>query len=198
MNIAIIDASNSNYIKSPLQIDEGEWHSLYLKVWNKGIIVDGREIETDEDLKWLIEEALCIGHVQRIDVNTRKTRGGVEQKFAFIHFHMWDRYYGDEVRRSIEKIGCFTADESVKTREIFRNSHGARSYFRFYKNLNPAANVDYQEMNKEQAIMRCQKLDEAFKRKNEEVQRFIDTEYIKMMGVIDGLRAQIASQYVTQ
>ena len=46
--------------------------------------------------------------------------------------------------------------------------------------------------------MRCQKLDEAFKRKNEEVQRFIDTEYIKMMGVIDGLRAQIASQYVTQ
>ena len=111
---------------------------------------------------------------------------------------MWDRYYGDEVRRTIEKIGCFTADESVKTRELFRNSHGSASYFRFYKNLNPTANVDYQELNKEQAIMRCQKLDEAFKRKNEEVQRFIDTEYIKMMGVIDGLRAQIASQYVTQ
>ena len=37
---------------SPLKIEEHDWSSLYLKMWADGVMVDGREIKTNEDLQW--------------------------------------------------------------------------------------------------------------------------------------------------
>ena len=133
MNITITN-TDSVYNKTPLHIHDGDWKSLYLKVWNQGVMVDGREIQTVEDLKWLIEDVLFIGYVDRIEEHVRKTRIGIQQRFASIHLHAWDQRYGQELRKSIDELGCFTADESVKTNKLFRNWHGGRSFFRFYKN----------------------------------------------------------------
>lgn len=133
MNLSIIDTTG-DYIKTPLHMSDNEWTSIYLKIWNKGVVVDGREIQTVEDLKWLIEDILCIGYVDRIEEHVRKTRIGIVQRFASIHLLAWDQRYGQQLRDSIDEIGCFTADESVKTNNLFRNWHGGRSFFRFYKN----------------------------------------------------------------
>jgi hypothetical protein len=143
MNILITD-TDSVYTKTPLHIEDGDWKTLCLKIWNRGIEVDGREIQTTEDLKWLIEDVLCIGYVDRIDESVRKTRIGIEQRVALIHLRVWDQRYGRELRESINEIGCFTADESVKTRKLFRNWHGGRSFFRFYKNAAGNSNTNDQ------------------------------------------------------
>ena len=73
------NASTTNYVMLSYELKEHEWKSLYLKSWPEDVIVDGRMINDTEDLKWLIEEVLCIGKVERIDSGSRKNRSGKEQ-----------------------------------------------------------------------------------------------------------------------
>jgi len=185
------NASTTNYVMLSYELNEHDWKSLYLKSWPEDVIVDGRMINDTDDLKWLIEEVLCIGKVDRIDAGSRKNRSGKEQKYAFIHFHMWDVCYGKFVRDSIDHKGSYLTDNSSRTEEPFRTSYGAPVFFRFYKNLNPVATTDYENMNHQQTIMRCKKLEEAFKSKNAEVDRFVKTEYEHLTQIICSLRYEI-------
>ena len=47
-----MNATTTQYTMSPLNIAEHDWSSLYLKMWADGVIVDGREIQTNEDLQF--------------------------------------------------------------------------------------------------------------------------------------------------
>jgi len=53
------------------------------------------------------------------------------------------------------------------------------------------ATTDYENMNHQQTIMRCKKLEEAFKSKNAEVDRFVKTEYEHLTQIICDLRNEV-------
>ena len=174
---------------TPLKIAQHDWSSLYLKMWAEGVIVDGREIKTNEDLQWLVEDVLYIGRVARIDVKKSRTKSGSIFRSAFIHFHMWDTNYGKFVRESINHKGNFKIDISNKTEEPFQNkTHKGTPYFVFYKNMNPVSETPGEEMNKEQLMARCANLEKSLQDKTIEVERFIKDERTRLQETIDTLR----------
>lgn len=184
-----MNATTTQYTMSPLKIAEHDWSSLYLKMWADGVIVDGREIQTNEDLQWLVEDVLYMGRVARIDVKKSRSKNGAIFRSAFIHFHMWDTNYGKFARESINHKGNFKVDMSNKTEEPFQNkSHKGTPYFVFYKNLNPVSETPGEEMNKEQLMARCANLEKSLQDKTEEVERFINDERSRLQETIDTLR----------
>lgn len=186
---AIMNATTIQYTMTPLKIAQHDWSSLYLKMWAEGVIVDGREIKTNEDLQWLVEDVLYIGRVARIDVKKSRTKSGSIFRSAFIHFHMWDTNYGKFVRESINHKGNFKIDISNKTEEPFQNkTHKGTPYFVFYKNMNPVSETPGDEMNKEQLMARCENLERSLQDKTIEVERFIKDERTRLQDTIDTLR----------
>lgn len=184
-----MNATTTQYTMIPLKIEEHDWSSLYLKMWADGVMVDGREIKTNEDLQWLLEDVLFIGRVARIDVKKSRTKSGAIFRSAFIHFHMWDANYGKFTRDSINHKGNFKVDISNKTHEPFQNmSHAGTPYFVFYKNLNPVSETPSEEMNKEQLMARCANLEKSLQDKTEEVERFITDERERLLDTIHSLR----------
>lgn len=184
-----MNATTIQYTMTPLKIAQHDWSSLYLKMWAEGVIVDGREIKTNEDLQWLVEDVLYIGRVARIDVKKSRTKSGSIFRSAFIHFHMWDTNYGKFVRESINHKGNFKIDISNKTEEPFQNkTHKGTPYFVFYKNMNPVSETPGDEMNKEQLMARCENLERSLQDKTIEVERFIKDERTRLQDTIDTLR----------
>lgn len=184
-----MNATTIQYTMTPLKIAQHDWSSLYLKMWAEGVIVDGREIKTNEDLQWLVEDVLYIGRVARIDVKKSRTKSGSIFRSAFIHFHMWDTNYGKFVRESINHKGNFKIDISNKTEEPFQNkTHKGTPYFVFYKNMNPVSETPGDEMNKEQLMARCANLERSLQDKTIEVERFIKDERTRLQDTIDTLR----------
>lgn len=172
--------TETRHFMENLKLEEGDWNSLYLKMWPDNVIADGRNIKTKEDLKWLIEDVLKIGRVERIDEVVKDMRNGNMNRSAFIHFVMWDSIYGLNARDEIDNNGIFNASKSYTTQLNFQNNNSRythmQPFFAFRKNINPCSVSSMEDLTKEQLIRRCKDMEEAFKTKTKFVQDFIENE----------------------
>jgi hypothetical protein len=195
-----MDTETRHYMEH-LTLTEGDWKSLYLKMWPDNVIADGRSIDTKEDLKWLIEDVLRIGRVERIDEVVKDMRNGNTNRSAFIHFVMWDSKYGLETREEIDTNGIFNASKSRTTMLDFQNSNSrythTQPFFAFRKNINPCSVATMDDLTKEQLIRRCKDMEEAFKTKTLFVQDFIENERSSLIDEIK-LHREIISKHNTE
>jgi len=179
---------------TPMVFEEGEVvPSVYLQMWPENVMVDGREIESKDDLQWFVEEAMQYGKVSRIDVKKNRNRNGGVFRSAFIHFHMMSVEQGKFLLQAISHKGAHKVDGSNKTDEPYQNmKFDGKPFFMFRENLNPARIAEDEEMTREQAVERCKKLEQSLADKGVEVQEFIMRERAGLHGTINGLRATIS------
>ena len=95
----------NTYIMNKLELEEGSWNSLYLRVLPSDLVVDGVLVNNEETLKVLVEDKLKIGKVERIDFSERNNHKGNVTRSAYIHFFMWDNLSGKTCRDMIEMHG---------------------------------------------------------------------------------------------
>ena len=172
--------TETRHYMEQLKLEQGSWTSLYLKMWPKNVIADGKSIDTKEDLKWLIEDVLKVGRVERIDEVVKDMRNGNTNRSAFIHFVMWYSIFGLNMRNDIDESGVFNAYSSHATGLNFQNKDHIykhiQPFFAFRKNNCPCSAIGMEDLTKEQLIRRCKDMEEALAAKSLFVQEFIENE----------------------
>jgi len=185
------NASVKYYMK-PLKLQQGDWNSLYLKMWPENVLVDGREITTKDDLKWFVEDVMHYGKVERIDVKSYRSKKNEEHRSAFIHFLFWDDNEGKFLREAITHKGEHKVNMSNTTQLEFQNvNYRGTPYFTFRENFNPCSSTDKEEMTVPQLVDRCEKLEMALKDKREIVEDFINNERELLLSDIQYYRSCI-------
>lgn len=188
MNVLHYNETETRHYMEQLKLEENDWKSLYLKMWPDNVIADGRSIDTKDDLKWMIEDVLKIGRVERIDEVVKDMRNGNTMRSAFIHFVMWDSIFGLQTRNEIDNTGVFNAMKSHTTGLDFQNSDTRYShkqpFFALRKNNNPCSANNMEDLTKEQLIRRCKDMEEALATKTKFVQEFIENERASLVDEI--------------
>lgn len=189
-------------IMEPLTLNEGEWSSLYLKVLPQDLVVDGKIVSTEEDLKYLIEEQLLLGKVERIDFSERKDMKGNVVKSAYIHFFMWNKDCGAKIREMINMTNSAVVNGYISStgeyREFSGQYHNGVSFGRFLlfkKNINPISKTINNEMNKEQLLNKCTTLEERIEELHKKVENFIIEERSDLIKHIRELETELKTAY---
>ena len=189
-------------IMEPLTLNEGEWNSLYLKVLPQDLVVDGKIVSTEEDLKYLIEEQLLLGKVERIDFSERKDMKGNIVKSAYIHFFMWNKDCGAKIREVINMNNSAVVNGYISStgeyREFSGQYHNGVSLGRFLlfkKKINPISKTINNEMNKEQLLNKCTTLEERIEELHKKVENFIIGERSELIKHIRELETELKTAY---
>ena len=166
-------------IMEPLTLNEGEWNSLYLKVLPQDLVVDGKIVSTEEDLKYLIEEQLLLGKVERIDFSERKDMKGNIVKSAYIHFFMWNKDCGAKIREVINMNNSAVVNGYISStgeyREFSGQYHNGVSFGRF--------------------LNKCTTLEERIEELHKKVENFIVGERSELIKHIRELETELKTAY---
>ena len=181
----------NQYVMNKLELEEGSWSSLYVRVLPTDLVVDGVLINNEETLKDLIENKLNLGKVERIDFSERKNHKGMTNRSAYIHFFMWDNMAGSNMRDMIENYGsarvCGYYNSEGQYQAFMGQWHNGASFNRFIefkKNLNPVSKTTNEEMNKDQLISKCNHYETRVKELFNKVNNFIDGERKMLISLI--------------
>jgi hypothetical protein len=68
--------------------------SIYIPNLPEDLMVSGRRIFNEEDLKYLFEHQFPLGIVKRVDIATRPHHSGAHVRCAFVHFEEWFPFAG--------------------------------------------------------------------------------------------------------
>ena len=68
--------------------------SIYIPNLPEDLMVSGRRISNQEDLKYLFEHQFPLGIVKRVDIATRPHHNGTHVRCAFVHFEEWFQFAG--------------------------------------------------------------------------------------------------------
>lgn len=126
-----------------------DWNSLFIPVLPK-------EYCTESALVNLIENELCIGHVEKVNI-VKKKNAGFSHTIAFIHFHFWSRTEDTEfIRSNIESNGkcdIYGFFDKNNLGHPFQDSNGKPVYIRFVKYIAPPVIDDTPLMIAEKQIL---------------------------------------------
>lgn len=191
---------SSEHIMNALPVNETEWMSLYLKVLPVDLTFNGVEINSAESLTHLIEYGLCLGKVERIDFSKRVNQDGSTNTSAYIHMFMWDDVYGKSCRDAIDEEGSVkfmgVIDEhgnQIPFMGKWYNGVTKKRFLTFKKNINPISASSNEEMNKDQLLEKCKKLEKTSEIYRENVENFIRNERSVLLQTIRDLQDQMAN-----
>jgi hypothetical protein len=179
-----------------MQLETNAWNSLYLKVLPVDLTVNGVDINSEETLKEVIEQQLCLGKVSRIDFTERKGTNGSIQRSAYIHFFLWNATYGADCRKMIDETGTMSYSGVVNhdgTLSPFMgkwyNGVSKKRFLSFRKNINPISSTNPEEMNKSQLLNNYNKLLEHQQKMEKRLEDFIKNERSELIAIADGFRS---------
>lgn len=182
----------NTYIMNKLELEEGSWNSLYLRVLPADLVVDGMLVNNEETLKVLIEDKLKIGKVERIDFSERNNHKGNVTRSAYIHFFMWDNLSGKTCRDMIETNGSTRINGYINSLGEFvpfmgqwHNGVGFNRFIELKKNINPISKTTNEEMNKEQLISKCNQYEVRVQELYKKVNDFIDGERLSLIKMVE-------------
>jgi hypothetical protein len=94
-------------MSTPLQLEEGEWTSIYIPVIPPDLTMDNGDMRYNDQSSFaeLFEDQLKIGQVSRIDFVTRSNKKG---RSAYVHFDHW---YDNSVAKYIR--------DQIQTKDLF-------------------------------------------------------------------------------
>ena len=206
-HIKVISAKKHSPSIEPLQLEAGEWTSLYIPVLPDDLSMDNGDMRyTNEDtLAEFFEDQLKIGKVSRIDFMTKPIPNSDRvAKCAYVHFDKWyDNHTSKLVRKTISSKGEFSCNGYYDGFE-FRKFERSR-----YINLKvnhkpiPAATEDMnmhqlaarvkileeQNANLEEQLSKPVTMEEAFKQLHKKMEEFkvVSAELIAKYGTNDAV-----------
>lgn len=191
---------SSERTMNALPVNDGEWMSLYLKVLPVDLTFNGVDINSAETLTHLIEYGLRLGKVERIDFSKRANQDGSINTSAYIHMFMWDDVFGKNCRDSIDQEGSVkfmgVIDEhgnQIPFMGKWYNGVTKKRFLTFKKNINPISASSDEEMNKDQLLEKCKKLEKTSETYRENVENFIRNERASLVQTIRDLQDQMAN-----
>ena len=187
-----------------MELDTNSWNSLYLKVLPVDLTINGVDINSEDTLKVVIEEQLCLGKVSRIDFTERRGTNGGIQRSAYIHFFLWNAINGADCRRMIEETGTMSysgAMNSDGTLSLFMgkwyNGVSKKRFLSFRKNINPISSTNPEEMNENQLLNNYNKLIEHQKKMDKRLDDFIKNERAELMAIANEWRLRTNDKRMT-
>lgn len=191
---------SSEHTMNALPLDRNQWMSLYLKVLPADLTFNGVDINSTESLTNLIEYGLRLGKVERIDFSKRVNQDGSINTSAYIHMFMWDDVYGKNCRDAINEEGSVkfmgVIDEfgnQIPFIGKWYNGVTKKRFLTFKKNINPISASSDEEMNKDQLLEKCKKLEKTSEIYRENVENFIRNERSVLVQTIRDLQDQMAN-----
>lgn len=185
---------------SALPIDTSEWMSLYVKVLPPDLTFMGTDINNAETLTQLIEYGLHLGKVERIDFSKRTTPDGNTVTSAYIHMFMWDDVAGKNCRDVINTTGSVKfmgiIDETgnqVPFMGKWYNGVTKKRFLTFKKNINPISASSNEEMNMDQLLEKCKKLESTSDTYRTNVENFIRNERSALVQTIRELKDDMSA-----
>lgn len=183
-----------------LTVNDGEWMSLYLKVLPVDLTFNGVDINSAETLKNVIEYGLHLGKVERIDFSKRVNQDGSTLTSAYIHMFMWDDVSGKNCRDTIDQEGSVklmgVIDElgnQIPFMGKWYNGVTKKRFLTFKKNINPISASSNEEMNKDQLLEKCKKIEKTSETYRENVENFIRNERSALVQTIRDLKDMLAT-----
>ena len=159
MKIAV--AKKHSPSTEPLQLEDGEWSSIYIPVIPADLGMDNGDVRynTEESLCEFFEDHLKIGQVSRIDFMTKSVPGSDrEVRCAYVHFDKWyDNHTAKLVRKTIASKGEFSCNGFYDGFEFRRFQFSRFINFKVNHKPIPAATAD---MNVHQLAARVKLLEE--------------------------------------
>ena len=191
---------SSELTMSALPVNDGEWMSLYLKVLPVDLTFNGVDINSAETLTNLIEYGLHLGKVERIDFSKRVNEDGSTLTSAYIHMFMWDDVSGKNCRDVINNEGSVKfmgiIDEfgnQIPFMGKWYNGVTKKRFLTFKKNINPISASSNEDMNRDQLLEKCKKLEKTSETYRENVENFIRTERSALVQTIRDLKEMLAT-----
>ena len=191
---------SSEHIMNALPVNETEWMSLYLKVLPVDLTFNGVDINSAEGLTHLIEYGLRLGKVERIDFSKRVNHDGSTNTSAYIHMFMWDDVYGKSCRDAIDQEGSVKfmgviddLGNQIPFMGKWYNGVTKKRFLTFKKNINPISASSNEEMNKDQLLEKCKKLEKTSEIYRENVENFIRNERSSLLQTIRELQEMLAT-----
>lgn len=185
---------------SALPVNDGDWMSLYLKVLPVDLTFNGVDINSAESLTNLIEYGLHLGKVERIDFSKRTNQDGSTITSAYIHMFMWDSFAGKNCRDTIDNEGSVKfmgiIDETgaqIPFMGKWYNGVTKKRFLTFKKNINPISASSNEEMNKDQLLEKCKKLEKTSETYRDNVENFIRNERAALVQTIRDLKDMLAT-----
>lgn len=188
----------TNYMMPALNLENDEWSSLYIKVVPTDLTVDGILINNEENLKMLIENYLHLGRVDRIDFTKRQGDNGTTIVSAYVHMFMWDANYGKYCRDEIDNNGSLSylgyTDINGNQNPFMGKWFNGVSKKRFLvlrKNFNPVSKTNDDDMNMEQLIGKCKRLETHNEELHKRVDEFIKNERKHLLNEINDMKNEL-------
>jgi hypothetical protein len=113
-HVKVVGAKKHSPSKEPLQLEEGEWTSVYIPVIPEDLTMDNGDVQltSENGLSEFFEDMLKIGKVSRIDFMTKPIPNTDRvAKCAYVHFDNWyDNHTTKLVRKTIDGKGEFSCN----------------------------------------------------------------------------------------
>lgn len=190
----MIMGQNQQMVQQPiimpaLELGQGEWTSLYLKVLPVDLTFNGKNIDDEASLIEFIECNLALGKVERVDFSERKMNNGNVVKSAYIHFFLWSALNGAQCRDVINNMGSISYSGIVdpftggvnNLMGKWYNGVSNKRFITFKKNINPITSTNLNEMNHAQLLRKCEQMEEHNKNLHNKVQEFIKKERSELL-----------------
>jgi hypothetical protein len=160
-HIKILSSKKHGVSTEPLQLEDGEWSSIYIPIIPSDLSTDNCDVQynTEETMKELFESHLKIGKVCRIDFITKAIPNGDRlSKCAYVHFDKWyDNTTTNLIRKTITTKGEFNCTGYYKGFEFIKFDNNRYISFKINHKPIPAVTED---MNIHQLSARVTMLEE--------------------------------------
>ena len=84
--------------------DKIQFMSIYIPNLPEDLMLNGRHVTNESELKYFFEMQFPLGIVKRVDIATRPHRTGSHVRCAFIHFEKWHTF-ADTIRITLVNKG---------------------------------------------------------------------------------------------
>jgi hypothetical protein len=160
-HIKIVPAKRHGASKEPLQLETGDWTSIYIPVIPEDLTMDNGDVRlnNEDSLTEFFEDQLKIGKVSRIDFMSKPVPNSDRvAKCAYVHFDQWyDNQTANLVRKTISTKGEFSCNGYYDGFEFCRFERNRYINFKVNHKPIPAAT---EEMNVHQLAARVKLLEE--------------------------------------
>jgi hypothetical protein len=169
-HIKIVPVKRHGASKEPLQLETGDWTSIYIPVIPEDLTMDNGDVRlnNEESLAEFFEDQLKIGKVSRIDFMSKPVPNSDRvAKCAYVHFDQWyDNHVAKLVRKTINDKGEFSCNGYYDGFEFCRFERNRYINFKVNHKPIPAATED---MNVHQLAARVKLLEEQNARLEERI-----------------------------
>jgi len=145
-HIKVIAANKQAPSTNPLELDNGDWSSIYIPVLPSDLGVDNGDVRytNQDELAELFEDHLKIGRVSRVDFVNKSPPGADRQiRSAYVHFDYWyDNQTANLIRKTISDKGEFWCNGFYDGFEFCRFERGRFVTFKINHKPIPAATAD--------------------------------------------------------